>query len=84
MARKIEFTRELLESVRKSIGFVAGIYRQQWSEEKIFVSDLVSEIIRLKEEIEVLKHGLSGEGESAKEKAEKFQGPTGIQRDQDE
>lgn len=83
MAREVELTFEVLESVEKSIGFISAIYREQWSQHKIYVRDLVEEIRRLKRENEALKHNLSGEGEGAKKEEAKLQGSTGIQRDQD-
>lgn len=84
MAGKIELTFEVLASVEKSIGFISAIYREQWNEHKISVSELIDEIRRLKRENEALKHDLSGEGDGAKEKETEFQRSDRIQRGQDE
>jgi hypothetical protein len=58
MAGGIKLTSEVLEQLERKIGFIAGVYKKGYNEEKVFVSHLIGEIKRLKAELQYLRGDL--------------------------
>lgn len=54
MAGKIDLSEEILSQLEQKIGFVAGIYRERYREEKVFVQDLIAEIRKCRKQMETI------------------------------